>query len=393
MTKNDSSIIKNAFKPWRVYLAILLGIGIIGWMLYHNLNKPYFIYDPRNGTHEWLNVHFTEEIDPTDEHQFIEVKGGDYRQQQFLDLITEMNWTMQSAFWIFLAVCFMVGRDLFYMFRIKTLTKNELSWKQSFNVIMLWEFASALSPGVVGGSAVAMFILNREKIELGRSTSIVIITALMDNLFFLLMVPIVLFCLGNYPLFSEKIMIDSNIKWMFWLAYSGIFMISLILLISIFIYPQLIKNILHFLFKIPFLKRWKDKAEQTGEEIMITSKVMRGEKKSFWLKVGTSTFLSWFSRYLVINCLIAAFVHLTFSEHLLVLGKQLILWIIMLVSPTPGGSGIAEFAFGKIMNGIGISALVLTGIIALWRLISYFPYLLIGVIILPRWLRRKDGFS
>ncbi|MCR9171278.1 MAG: hypothetical protein NXI10_02215, partial [bacterium] len=60
----------------------------------------------------------------------------------------------------------------------------------------------------------------------------------------------------------------------------------------------------------------------------------------------------------------------------------------MLVSPTPGGSGVAEFAFGELLSTFTTSTLLL-GILALiWRLISYFPYLVLGSIILPSWIRR-----
>ena len=58
-----------------------------------------------------------------------------------------------------------VIRDLGYMYRIRVLTDKYLSWRKSFDVIMLWEFASALTPSVVGGSGIAIFILNREKIN------------------------------------------------------------------------------------------------------------------------------------------------------------------------------------------------------------------------------------
>jgi uncharacterized protein (TIRG00374 family) len=60
-----------------------------------------------------------------------------------------------------------------------------------------------------------------------------------------------------------------------------------------------------------------------------------------------------------------------------------------LISPTPGGSGIAEFAFSGFLNDFIPFGLV--AILAiLWRLISYYPYLFIGAIILPKWLRNKN---
>jgi glycosyltransferase 2 family protein len=93
----------------------------------------------------------------------------------------------------------MVFRDLAYMVRIRMLTNRQLSWKQSMNVILVWEFASALTPGVVGGSAVAMFILQREKIALGKSTAIVLVTAILDNFFYILIrAGLAFFCLIRF---------------------------------------------------------------------------------------------------------------------------------------------------------------------------------------------------
>src|SRR5690606_16882407 len=105
--------------------------------------------------------------------EFIKVENcdGQYRLRTYKDTLGDIDWTWTSTIWILMALLGMVIRDLAYMYRIRVLTDNELSWKQSFRVIMLWEFASALTPSVVGGSGIAMFILNREKINLGKSTA------------------------------------------------------------------------------------------------------------------------------------------------------------------------------------------------------------------------------
>jgi hypothetical protein len=62
----------------------------------------------------------------------------------------------------------------------------------------------------------------------------------------------------------------------------------------------------------------------------------------------------------------------------------------MMISPTPGGSGVAEYAFGELMISFSRSTLLIAALALLWRLISYFPYLVIGAIILPRWLRKEN---
>ena len=61
-----------------------------------------------------------------------------------------------------LALLMVVIRDAAYVVRIKILSLGKLSWKSSFNSVMLWEFASALTPTVLGGSAFAVLILKEK---------------------------------------------------------------------------------------------------------------------------------------------------------------------------------------------------------------------------------------
>ncbi|MDR0567251.1 MAG: flippase-like domain-containing protein, partial [Prevotellaceae bacterium] len=110
---------------------------------------------------------------------------------------------------------------------------------------------------------------------------------------------------------------------------------------------------------------------------------------AFWLKSFAATFVSWTSRYWVVNALFLAF--FAVHDHLLIFARQLVMWIMMLVSPTPGGSGFAEFVFKQFLGDF-IPVAGLTVIIALlWRLITYYLYLLIGVVIVPGWIKNKFG--
>ncbi|NDE62608.1 MAG: TIGR00374 family protein, partial [Cyclobacteriaceae bacterium] len=72
-----------------------------------------------------------------------------------------------SPFFIFLSLVVIFCRDFGYIYRIREITDKHLSWTRAFYVIILWEFASAVTPSVVGGTAVAMFILNKEGIKMG----------------------------------------------------------------------------------------------------------------------------------------------------------------------------------------------------------------------------------
>ncbi|MEJ6491175.1 MAG: lysylphosphatidylglycerol synthase transmembrane domain-containing protein [Flavobacteriales bacterium] len=379
-----------SFSKWRVLIPVFIGLAIASWMIYQSVKRTTFIkVEANTGNYKWIDSSGNKTIDIHDESDFIAVPQGDYNLESFNSILASIDWGFQVWFWLLMAFVFMIGRDLFYIIRIRILTKGELSWRRSFIVIMLWEFASALSPGVVGGAAVAMFILNREKIALGRSTAIVVITALLDNLFYVLMIPLVFIVIDQNALFPESVEGSRSVQAMFWTGFAVITSICAFLFACIFIFSNLAKSVLGFMFRIPFLKRWRNSAIQTGEEIYTTSKELKKEPVSFWVKTFLSTCGSWVSRYLVINAILQAFLNLSVFEHFLLLGKQLVLWLFMLISPTPGASGVAEYAFGELLSNFTASAMLLVALALIWRLLSYFPYLIIGAVLVPRWLRGR----
>lgn len=381
--------VMSAFKSWKIWLAVFLGLGFAAFMLFRSLNEVHFIeIHHEKGTHIWKDFNGNKKVDFAIKEEFIAAKNGNYRQKTNSEFLSEIPWTKESLLWIGLAILCVFGRDLAYMWRIKILTKNHLTWKKSFYVIMMWEFASALAPGIASGSAVAMFILNKEKIPLGRATATVIVTTMLDNLFYVVMIPLVFLFIPLATLFPSDTFLEKGIGLFFWLAYGVFFLLFAVLFLSIFYFPHFVKNFLSFIFRLPFLKKWRQKAIQTGEDIEISSYEFKREPPLFWIKAFFATFLSWTSRYLVINCLMAGFMALSFNNHIFILGKQFVLWLIMRISPTPGGSGVAEYAFGELMGGFGGTLFLLTALAILWRLLSYFPYLLIGALLLPRWMKR-----
>lgn len=385
----ESDILKTSFQKWKIWTAVLLGFSVAGYMLYRSLSDTRFIQvADGQGTHKWVDGNKNNIVDPSEKIDFQLQTGGNYKVESISDLLTFIDWSYSTIFWLLLALLFMVGRDFFYMWRIRLLTNNQLTWNKSFSVIMLWEFASAVSPGVVGGAAVAMFILNKERIALGRSTAIVCITAMMDNLFYVLMIPITFIFIHQADLFPSHYSGSGAIQVVFWTGYGLIASAAILLFLAVFVWPRISKKFLSMLFSLPFINRWKNSAIQTGEDIVVTSVEMRKETIVSWMKVFFVTCGSWISRYLVINAILEAFLNLSLYDHALILGKQFVLWLFMLISPTPGASGVAEYAFGELLFSFSGSALLLAGMAIIWRLISYFPYLFIGAILLPKFFNK-----
>lgn len=371
------------FSGKRVYIIIGLFLIVSSFLVYRSFTEVKYVPTKEKGTHTWID---TNKDGVIQSFEMLSDSNGNYQQINATSVFSEIELTNSTLLWIIVALIFVVFRDLAYMNRVRLFTDGSLTFKRSFITIMLWEFASALTPGVVGGSAVALFILNKEGISMAKSTAIVMLSTLMDNLFFVIMIPVVLSIISINTMFGEEAIWMTSI---FWIGYTIITSLSILLFLAVIVYPKLIGNTLLAITKLKWFKRWKNSAETFSKEIIVTASIMKKKELVFWLKTFGATVLAWISRYLIINALVMAFISLNALQHIVLLGKQLILWLLMLVSPTPGASGIAEFAFSELLRPFSDSLLLLTCIALLWRLLSYFPYLFIGAIILPKWLKTK----
>ena len=199
-----------------------------------------------------------------------------------------VNFTFQSALWMTLALLMVVVRDVAYMVRIRVLTDNFLSWRKSFQVIMIWEFASAvIPPSLGGGFAVAIYLLNKEKIELGKSISVILFSSLLDGIFLGVMAPIAYFLAGGEALFLNLnikvpdflsfIINEKSIAFTFWLVYFAVLFYKLLVAFALFIDAVAVKKFLVTVFRLPILKRFAISAQTTGDEMIIASAELKGK--------------------------------------------------------------------------------------------------------------------
>jgi uncharacterized protein (TIRG00374 family) len=160
---------------------------------------------------------------------------------------------------------------------------------------------------------------------------------------------------------------------------------------GVFINPKRIKTVLLFFCKIPFLKRFQTKAEQLGDDIILTSKEVKSKSWEYHLKAFLATCGAWTGKFLLIIAIIIALVP-SFETNIplliLTFAKLQTMFVLILLFPSPGGAGFAELAFKAFMYGYipSTSALVIA---LVWRLMSYYSYLIGGAIIIPTWLRNR----
>lgn len=339
-------------KPRKIILPVIIGLAVVGWFI-------------------------IKEIDT--------------------DVLGSLVFSWKAVFWLLIAWFCMICRDLGYIIRIRILSDKDLSWKQAFRVIMLWEFTSAITPSTVGGTAVALVFLHKEGISVGRSTSVVLATSFLDELYFVIMLPLILLLVGKSALFTTALQ-GTGISFLNELAlftgigYSIILIWVLLVGYGLFVNPAGISKIIIKIFSLPLLKRWKESAVSAGNDIVESSHELRKKPYSFWIKAMTATILSWTARYWVVNAIIVAF--FTINDHFLIFARQLVTWIMMIISPSPGGSGFAELILGRYISDQipvdpAIAGSIALAIAIIWRIISYYPYLVIGAMLVPGWIGRN----
>ena len=259
-------------------------------------------------------------------------------------------------------------------------------------MIFIWEFSSAVSPTSIGGSAVALFVLAQEKLSTARTATIVIYTIVLDAGFFVLTLPVLLLLFGSS-------MIRPGIEDFSGLGIWGIYFIVAYCLMAIygswfiyglFVNPNQFSRVLKWVTNIKWLKKWQIKAVELGQDMAVASRSIRRKPWTYHLSVFVSTVMAWSCRFLLLNCLIIGFepqIPLTWFDQGALYARLESMFVIIAFSPTPGGAGFVELLFGSFMSDYIETATSATVISTIWRLFTYYSYLIIGAIIIPNWLR------
>lgn len=312
--------------------------------------------------------------------------GNEFSPSQF----SQIPWTTRTIAALLLACICMAGRESGMMWRLRVLTDRHLTWGASLKVTMMCEFTSAITPTTAGGSALSMIFLNREGISLGRSTTLTLVTLMLDELFLAVMCPLLfLFVPYGSLLGFDTSDFDTGITTAFWIVYAGICLVTLLLYLGVFVAPGRIAAALGLLFRLPGLRRWHSKVEDMGQTMVHAGKDLRARSFMWWLRAFGATAMTWICRFLVVNALFWGFAEL--APQLVVLGRQFVVWTLLTVSPTPGGSGLSEWLFAHYYGDLITPASMVAVIAILWRVITYYVYLLAGIILIPHWLKKKTA--
>lgn len=345
-TEAQKEVLKS-IRMSRIVLPIVLGLGVVGYLLWKQ-------YDPED--------------------------------------FAKIDWTIFTAFWVFLSFLLLVVRHLAYATRLRILSDGLFSWRKCIELIFIWEFSSAVSPTSVGGSAVALFVLSQEKLSTAKTATIVIYSAVLDTVFFITTLPLMMLVFGTEMIRPN---IDGEISFDAWGytfigAYTFMAIYGFLFFYGLFINPTALKKFLVGFTKLAFLRRYRHKAIELGNDMIIASKELQKKKWPFHISAFLSTATAWSCRFLLLNCLIIAFaqnVSLGFMDQFRLYARLETMFVVMAFSPTPGGAGFAELVFFGFTNDYVPEKGIALLIASIWRLFTYYLYLLVGAIIIPNWIR------
>lgn len=343
MTGQQPLILK--YKKWQLLLPAILGLGVVFYLIWKNFDEEAF---------------------------------------------AKITWNQTTIFFIALCIVIYILRHLAYSWRLKMVTDHFFSWKKSIQLIFLWEFASAISPTALGGSATAMILLSQESLKASKAITMILYTVILDTLFFLISLPLAYFLIGPHIIRphitsfwdSSGFGVTFIIVWCMMFLYGSFFFYGL------FIRPEHIKKTLSWLASLKWLKRFETRLKSTGENMLIASSELKVKKFGFHVKAWIATALAWTFRFTIIPLLIFGLIQqfdFNVSDFILLWARYESMFTLTAFSPTPGGSGVAEALFGGFFVDFIRSENAFI-IAMIWRLITYYSYLVLGMIILPQWI-------
>jgi len=309
------------------------------------------------------------------------------------DQFKTIQWTGQAYLWLVAAFVLLVLRHFLYAFRLYSLTRGFFSYWKCMQLMVIWEFSSALTPTSKGGPFVMLFVLTSEKLAAGRTAAAVFYTMVLDTGFFVLLLPVMLWIYGPPMLYpGMQTYADVGLaSGTFFFTFATFATYWLFLIFFVFIRPQYASKAMHWLADRPLLHRWSAKLNKLGEEFELAATEIKQQDWRYHLRVIASTLGAWTCKFAMINCIIIAIVPDTpvdGNTQAFIYARLLAMFVIMAFSPTPGGAGLAEMALvgfisDYVPEGIGMVVALL------WRGMAYYGYLLLGAIVVPAWIASK----
>lgn len=266
--------------------------------------------------------------------------------------------------------------------KMRFLSDNELTWMGAVRVVLTWDFASAITPSTIGGAPVATYAMTREHVSLGKSGAIILYGVLLDQLFYVMMIPILIIA-GFY---MEVIPDDIGVigSGAMFIVYAILLFYAFVLAYGLLVNPQSLKKVAATVFSLPILNRMKDKVDSELDTLVSFSSKISQKPKAFLIKAYGISTLSWLAKVALPTIVVLSFLP---ANELLSLMRSFAMSFAGFFIPTPGGSGGMEGLF-VVFQGPLFDRDVFIGIsVFVWRLLTYYLSIGLGMMVMSWYVK------
>ena len=249
---------------------------------------------------------------------------------------------------------------------------NNIDFPAVFKIVIGAELGAAVSPPLIGGSAVKIGMLMRHGFTGGTALSLSVLENIEDTIFFLVMVPLALTISSSWDLPQVGNILAglrNQPPWMLLIGI-GVCLGATFLLMKI---------------KSGNTKPWLSGLAQLKEKVLIvyrnfiaTYHRIAREGKSIFVVTMALTSLQWLCRYSIISLLLASLGLPV--RPILFMVLQVFVFALTTLVPTPGATGGAEVMFSLMYRSflpVGTIGFVTAG----WRFLTFYFLLLLAAVL------------
>jgi uncharacterized protein (TIRG00374 family) len=267
--------------------------------------------------------------------------------------------------------------------RLRTISHGAVSFRRGVRAQLAWELMSAVTPSAIGGAPLASFFVAKDNgLSLGRATSVMLFSMLLDQVWFALTIPVILVATASIDVFPPALgeigAGTLTAYFLVMLAWVGFFAYATL------IRPEVLEKAMAWVTRHRWLRRFEGRVAEEMIRMKEQARVLRGQPAGFYV-VGTLLAAGvWLSRYLVVLFLAWSVTPgLAWTTFLFRTGA---LWLTVLAVPTPGGSGGMEGLFLLFLAPL-LPAGFGGPVLLVWRFLAYYLFIVLGLFVTTHTIR------
>lgn len=266
-------------------------------------------------------------------------------------------------------------RVLIGALRINYVSHGRIPFIPALRTQLAWDFYANITPSVIGGTPFAALYMNKDqRIPLGEASGIMMFLMLLDQIWFAASILIMLVASRFIEVIPASVgSIGEGAISLYFVVIMGW---AAIFAYATLVRPEILEWLIKKLFSLPFLRRFKARADREMEGLQARAALIRKEKPLFFVKGVFLTASLWICRYFLLLFVVMSITDV--ADPMQILFRAMAILLSYIVMPTPGGAGGIEAAYTVFMTPLLGAAYVAPSLFA-WRFIGFYMFIIIGV--------------